>query len=281
MLRHPRVAAFLRWLPFIIIAANLFLVFAGVVNVAQAAVLIAVLEACLLGVVIAEFAAIRIAFRKARARGASRVQAAMASLDACLPPSVAFLVKQELLVTLAFPRLFRRRSPDPGTTALPSSGPTGAISIGMLAVTVPGCALSLLFVGGPDWLRWVLFGVSLYFAFYAVGLWALYDSNGHLVGPRTLRVRHGATTDVAFPLDEAASVRVSPEAHRSGPVSVDGGTLTVTMFGRTNVAVEFASPVPAVFFDRDEAAVTRVRFFADSPERAVAAIEERLSRTSR
>jgi hypothetical protein len=279
MLRHPRVAAVLRWLPFVIIAANLFLVFAGVVNVAQAAVLIAVLEACLLFVVVAEFAAIRVAFRRARSRGANRVQAAMASLDACLPPSVAFLVKQELLVTLAFPRLFRRGSRDAGTTTVPSSGPTRTLALAILAITVPGCVLSPLFVGGPGWLRWVLFGVSLYLAFYALGLWALYGTHGHLVGRGELRVRHGATTDVALPLARVGSVSVVPESHRGGPVSVHDGTLTVTMFGRTNVVVEFTAPVTAVFFDRDEEAVTCVRFFADAPETAVAAIGEHLAPT--
>src|SRR5699024_6628595 len=93
MLRHPKVAAFLRWLPFIIIAVNLFLVFAGVVNLAQAALLVIFLEVCLFGVVLAEFTAMRIAFRKARSQGATRMQALMSGLDTCLPPVVALVIK--------------------------------------------------------------------------------------------------------------------------------------------------------------------------------------------
>ncbi|WP_235997757.1 hypothetical protein [Nocardiopsis coralli] len=269
MLRYPKVAAFLRWLPFIIIAVNLTLLFTGVVNLAQAAVLIVVLEMCLFGVVVVEFAAMRIAFRRARTRGATRTQALMASLDACLPPAVAFVIRQELLVMLAIPRVFRRRSKDTGTTELRSAGLAPPVSTGILLVTVPGCVLSLMFVGGPEWLGWVLFGVCLYFALYALGFRALYTTTAHSVGGGELRVRHGATVDLPFPTAGITGVREEEGLNRGKAVDVADGTLTASLFGRTNVVVEFGAPERVGFFDRDEEQVTRVRFFTDEPAVAV------------
>lgn len=279
MLRNPRVAALLRWLPFVVIAANLLLVLTGVVDLARAAIIVVVLEVCLLGVIVAEFAAIRIAYRRARSRGASRTQAFMAGLDACLPPSVAFVVKQELLVTLALPRLFRRESRAEGVTSVRSGGPTAAVALSMSVLALSGAVLALLFVGGPGWLRWVLFAVAVYFVLYALGLWSLYGRQGHLVSERFLRVRHGANADFAFPTSEVVSARVSRSAHRGGPVSVDEGTLTVSVFGGTNVVVDFGVPVPARFFDREEEHVTAVRFHADSPEEAVRVLVGHLERS--
>lgn len=281
MLRNPKVAAFLRWLPFIIVAVNLSLVFTGVVNLAQAALLIIILEVCLFGVVIVEFAAMRIAFSKARSRGATRTQALMASLDACLPPAVAFVVRQELLVMLAIPRLFRRRTQDASVTILRSSGLAPSLSLGILALTVPGCVLSLMFVGGPEWLRWVLFGVSLYFALYALGFRALYTTTTHAVGPGKLRIRHGATMDLAFPTSEISEVHEAETLNRGRAVNVTESTLTASLFGRTNVVVEFDTPVGVGFFDRDAERVSRVRFFADEPETAVSAVKTHIPSSSR
>lgn len=271
MLRHPKVAAFLRWIPFIIVAVNLTLLFTGVVNLAQAAVLIVVLELCLFGVVVVEFAAMRIAFRRARTRGATRTAALMASLDACLPPAVAFVIRQELLVMLAIPRVFRRRS-GTGPAELRSAGIAPPVSTGILLVTVPGCVLSLVFVGGPEWLRWVLFGVCLYFALYALGFRALYTTTVHSVGGGELRVRHGATVDLPFSTAGITAVREEEGLDRGNAVEAGDGTLTASLFGRTNVVVEFAEPETVSFFDRDEEQVTRVRFFTDDPAAAVEAI---------
>ncbi|WP_193373970.1 hypothetical protein [Nocardiopsis salina] len=272
MLRNPRVAAFLRWLPFIIIAVNLTLLFTGVVTLAQAAVLIVVLEMCLFGVVVVEFAAMRIAFGRARTRGATRTQALMASLDACLPPAVAFVIRQELLVMLAIPRVFRRRPEATGTTELRSAGLAPPVSTGILLVAVPGCVLSLALVGGPGWLRWVLFGVSLYFALYALGFRALYTTTTHSVGGGELRVRHGATVDLSFPTAGITAVREEEGLNRGKAVDVADGALTASLFGRTNVVVEFVAPERVGFFDRNEEQVTRVRFFTDEPADAVDAI---------
>ena len=280
MLRHPKVAAFLRWLPFIIIAVNLFLVFAGVVNLAQAALLVIFLEVCLFDVVLAEFTAMRIAFRKARSQGATRMQALMSGLDTCLPPVVALVIKQELLVMSAIPRLFRRRSQKTGTTLLRSSGPAPSLSLGILAITVPGCVLCLVFVGGPGWLRWVVFGLCLYFALYALGFRVLYTTT-HSVGPEQLRIRHGATVDLTLPLSEVSGVHTSQKLHRGKAVDVTESTLITALFGRTNVVVEFDSPVAVGFFDRDEERVTRIRFFTDVPELAVATIEAHIPSASR
>ncbi|RKS07461.1 hypothetical protein DFP74_3131 [Nocardiopsis sp. Huas11] len=277
MSRRPRITALVRWLPFAVVAVNLLLWSTGVVDGAQAALLVVVLEASLLAVVLAEFAAMRVVFRRARSRGAGRAQAALVSLDACLPPGMAFLVRQELTVMLALPRLLRRSPRIPDTTTVRAAGPVPVLSCAVLALAVPGCVLSPL-VGGPGWLSWVLFGVSLYAACYALGLWALHGTEGHLVGRTQLRVRHGATTDLGLPLTGADSARVDPRTHRGGPVSVDGDTLTVALFGRTNVTVGFAHPVRAEFPDRDPVEVTRVRFFADAPEAAVAAIGAALPR---
>ena len=277
MLRHPRVAAFLRRLPFIIVAVNLFLVFTGVVNIAQAALLVLALEASLFVVVIAGFTTMRVAFRKARSRGASRIQALLTSLDTCLPPVVASVIRQELLVFMAIPGFFRRASQDEGTTTLRSSGPALSLSTVLLVFTVPGSVVCLLFVGGPSWLPWVLFGVLLYFAVYALGLRALYSTTVHSVDRQELRLRHGATVDLRFPLSRVSSVHGSEEAHRGRAVHVVDDSLTISLFGRTNVVVEFGAPAAVEFFDRAEQDVTCVRFFADEPEVAVAAIETHMS----
>ncbi|WP_043615203.1 hypothetical protein [Nonomuraea candida] len=271
MAKNKRLAAFLRWLPFIIIVVELVLLYTGVISFAQAAILIIILELCLIGVVIGELAALRIAFRRARKGGATRPQALLVAIDACLPPPLAFVVKQELQVFLVLPALLRRDRHDEGFTPVSCSGITRRISLGLLALAVAGVLLALL-IGDPAWLRWVLLGLSIYLVFYALGLWTLYTTYRHLVGMDQLRVRHGATIDIALPLERLSDAAREDHIARAGQVVEEEDAFAVSMFGRTNVSVTFDEPVRVEPFGREPVEVRRVWFFADEPDACVALI---------
>jgi hypothetical protein len=150
---------------------------------------------------------------------------------------------------------------------------TKTISLAILAVAGPGCVLSL-FVGGPGWLSWVLFGVSIYLALYAIGMWTLYSTYGHLVGGGTLRVRHGATIDIALPMRRIANVSHAERIVARKVVVAKGEPLIVSMLGKTNVNVTFDEPVRVEPFGHDPVEVRQVWLFADDPDACVSLVRQ-------
>ncbi|HEY6798270.1 MAG TPA: hypothetical protein VI248_26630 [Kineosporiaceae bacterium] len=90
-------------------------------------------------------------------------------------------------------------------------------------------------------------------------------------GPE-LRVRYGAFFDLRIPRDRIAGVRSAHAGKDSHLVTVDGEELGVRVASMTNLVVELVEPVTAVRPLGGQVQVRTVRWYADDPRRALAAL---------
>lgn len=100
----------------------------------------------------------------------------------------------------------------------------------------------------------------------------------HVVGRDGLLVRDGRRFAVRVPPDAIATVRVEWRSHTGRAHRVDGDELVVAVGNQTDVLVELSRPVRV---RRPDGEVTRIRFRADDPRAAVAAIADAAHRFGR
>lgn len=91
----------------------------------------------------------------------------------------------------------------------------------------------------------------------------------HVVGRDVVLLREGGRFALRVPLDAVASVRVERRTRTGRTRQLDGAELSIAVGNQTDVLVELSRPVPV---RRPDGVVTRVRFRADDPRAAVAAI---------
>jgi hypothetical protein len=278
-----RYSTALRWLPFVIVAAELVLVFAGVIDLAQAAVAIVVLEAALAVILVGEAATLFSVYKKVRGSGQSRTAAASAALDAALPPIVARLVKQELRMMASVGGIFsgRRSSHPPGVSVVPYGSNMRSllkvlIGVSILELVVVGVVVEL-FVSSAI-LRWGLLIVSLYMLVWVCAFTASMARNPHVVGPEQLRLRFGMLTDIGIPTRLISSARADRQGSHKHVVDVEDDTLSLSIMGTTNVLAELDEPYEVDLGHKGVHAVRRLRFHADRPDAAVKAIREATAR---
>ncbi|GHE92815.1 hypothetical protein GCM10017786_26880 [Amycolatopsis deserti] len=125
----------------------------------------------------------------------------------------------------------------------------------------------------------VLAAVELYSLLLLLGLLSSMTVHPHSVSPDEVHVRYGAFLDVRVPVSAIAAVRARREDHSGKPaLALADGTFTVALSWQTNVVLELRHPVA---FTRPlgrtgEARV--LKFYADDPRAATAAIEHAMAR---
>jgi hypothetical protein len=266
----------LRWAPFVVVAVELVLLFAGVIDVAEAAVAIVVLEAALAAILIGEAATLWSAYGKARRSGGSRASAASAALDAALPPVMARLVKTELSMMAALGGIFGKRDAS-GETVVPYGSNLrtllkALIVIAILEIVVVGIVVEL-FVSSAV-IRWGLLIVSVYMFLWAVAFTSSMRRRPHVVGPEQLRLRFGTLTDIPIPTRLIGSVRADREGSHKRTLNIDDDTLSLAVMGTTNMVAELDEPYDVDLGHKGVHTVWRVRFHADRPDAATKAIRE-------
>lgn len=150
--------------------------------------------------------------------------------------------------------------------------------------------------------QWPVTVVGVWSLVWMVGLLAALRTHPHLLGPSHLRVRAGATVDVAVPYDAVAAVvtteRELPDSMKTVWAEVDpapseqGGTgpggngvwYAVGVSGRTNVQLRLARPLPVpgpgLRADGDVEATT-IGLWADDPRALRRALEQRVAAVRR
>ncbi|MEV4474569.1 hypothetical protein ACFFR3_23475 [Nonomuraea salmonea] len=170
----------------------------------------------------------------------------------------------------------RRHGVPDGATAL-AYGKEQAFMLGLMsfAMAVETVVVDLLLaaLGVPAWLRYGVLIADLYGLLYVLMLAAGCATRPHVVTADELRVRYGVYLDLRVPRELVAGVRTGRAYHQGGMITVEGGRLTVAVSSQTNVTVELAEPVTVVRPLGRRAEVTSVRFFAQDPEMAVAALK--------
>lgn len=100
----------------------------------------------------------------------------------------------------------------------------------------------------------------------------------HVVGRDDLLLRDGGRFAVSVPLDAIAFVHACWGSHTGRPRRIDGEELILSVANQTDVVVELSRPVEV---RKPDGVVTRIRFRAEDPDAAVAAIRDALDRFGR
>lgn len=274
-----KIIKVLRWLPFVVVGVELVLLLTGVLTLAQAAIIVVSLEIALLFMLVIEFAALQAGFRQARRANTTRTQAMAAALEYALPKPVAIMILQEFRVFGALLSGTRRRRPAPGYSEIPYQRGLRTVVAVLAAISGVIGLIAALFIPTP-WVRWLLVALAAYWVLAAIGYGMLMSSNPHLAGPGEIRLRLGKSIDVGVPAGSIANVRLDPREGERSSYAVKGETLIVSVMGKTNITVSLKEPVivepKKVDVSEGETQeykfVRYVRFFADNPRRAAAAL---------
>lgn len=175
------------------------------------------------------------------------------------------------------------RRPDHGG---PSDEPVGyartVTPVMWLWILASAAELPLVHVLVPwDGVRIALLVVGVWGLVWMVGLLASLYVYPHLLGPDRLRVRYGASHDIALPWDAVATVATKHQDLDSTvwtlqPEETDQGThLRVGVSGRVNVHLRLHRPT-TVSTAKGDLEIVRLSFFADDPREVVARARTRL-----
>lgn len=237
-------------------------------------------ELVVLAVLVLELTVTARLFRGHRRAGHGRRAALRATYHDLVPEKVRRIMEFDLkgFVSLFYWIAGRRHGVPRGATPVSYAGGQMSMLIMVLfAMLVETVALELLLraFDVPAGIRLPILFLDLYGVLFGVGVLAASVTRPHVVTDDELRLRYGTFFDLRVPRELIARVRVSANFNESGMVTVDGERLAVVVSSQTNVIVELTEPVTAVRpLGRRERART-IRFFADDPKLARAALHPR------
>ncbi|MGK5632814.1 hypothetical protein [Streptomyces sp. URMC 123] len=203
--------------------------------------------------------------------------AARAALPAELvPEGVRRLVGHELRV-LASLALWaaRRRHGVRGATAVIGYARGQAATLYALAFVcaVETAGMHVLLDGAPEAVSAAVLVLDLYALLMVIGLHASGVTRPHTVGPAGVRVRHGAHLDVRIPIERIVSVRREPRCATDRNTNAAAGVLEVAVGSQTSITLELTEEITVVRLLGRRQRVRTVRFHADDPDAAVAALK--------
>lgn len=216
-------------------------------------------------------------FGAERRSGAGRRTAARAAVRRLVPRQVRRIMGFDAkgLVSLVLWVTRRRHGVPPGAVAVPyarEQTPTLMILLFVMAVEAVAVEVLLRGLEALRGVRVLMLTVDLYSVLIGLAVLAACVTRPHVVSPGELRVRYGAFFDLRVPRELISSVRPARNDNESGTVTVRDGRLSVAVSSRTNVVVELREPVSVVRPLGRRAEATVIRFFADTPGTAMAAL---------
>ncbi|MFJ2796355.1 hypothetical protein ACIPDW_37610 [Streptomyces sp. NPDC087290] len=169
--------------------------------------------------------------------------------------------------------LRRRHAVPEGALAVPYTGPQTAMMYGLLFVSVVETVMLALLVPWPV-VHGVLLVLDVYGVVFVLGTQAACVTRPHVVdADGALRVRYGGLFDLRIPAGAVVGARVERRFPEGGTVRLgEDGVLDVAVGGQTTVTVELAAPVEFVRPLGKRGRTRAVRFHADDPGAAVAAL---------
>ncbi|WP_433045131.1 hypothetical protein [Dactylosporangium sp. CS-033363] len=248
-----------RWLPWLLIVAEVPLVLTGALGLRDAGVLLGVIEAAV-GALIAGRAALA-------ARRHPRGERLRAALDAVVPPIVARLMRHELRVFAALGRgIARRREAGPGELVVTYAGNLLPFLVGMCAVSLVELWVVHVLVPWP-WLEWTLAILGVYGTIWLAGLACSAYTRPHTLTEGRLRLRYLVFTQVDVVAERLEPVATTIRGSHKDTVEVEDGTLSFSTLGTTNAAVRVEPPAEVDLGRAGRHVVHTVRFYADDPKR--------------
>lgn len=216
-----------------------------------------------------------------RRAGDTRRGAGLSVVRAVVPVAVRRLVVHEFraLCGLGLWVLRRRHRIPEGARPFSYTEPQTGMMYVLLFVSVVETLVLALVIPWPL-VHAILFVVGVYGIVLVLALHAACVTRPHLVeADGSLRLRYGALFDLRVPAAAVSAARVErrfPDG--GGLVRVDGdGTLDLAVGGRTTVTVELTEPVEFVRPLGRRGSARTLRFHADDPLAAVAALRSPLT----
>lgn len=268
MNKYVKAAA--RWAIPSVVLLQVGLVWSGVLTVGQAVVVGLTLEVLLIGVVLAELALARRAYRTSRAEGADGQQAVEEALRAVLPGPVAKVVGMELGLFRSMWRWIRRR-PDvaPGQQTM-SYGSEIRPIMWIMVFLAPLEILVIELLLPWETARIVLLVLAIYGTVWVLGFLGALSSRPHVVGNGNLKLRFVHFVSVSIPLRGEVSVKKARHSGYKKSVNIHDGILAMPIGDSTNLTLTLSAPVmvrPKPGAPEQE--ISEVRFSADDPEKAL------------
>jgi hypothetical protein len=213
------------WLTPALVAAEITLVWSGLLGMRTAVGLGLGIEALLWAVVASRLLAGLRRFRAGRAAGLDAWQAAEDGLAALLPRPVARVILFEPRLWVCLIRWVTGRYPKTGFRY--DASLRTIIWAAAVLVAVEGAIVDLLLellLPGSVWV-WVALGLHLYGLLVLLGFLASWATRPHLLDEHALHLRDGIFTELVIPYSEITCARVArqPNFGRSG-LKIDGST---------------------------------------------------------
>ena len=242
--------------------------------------LVAAAEVLVTAVLMLEAAVAYRIFAAARRAGADRRAALREVRDRLLPVRVVRLLGFEAKgLHSLFLWVARRRSgvPDGAVEVSYAREQSFTMWLMLFAMAVETAGLDILLhgLGVPDRIRMPVLVLDVYGLVLGLGVHAACVTRPHVVTRDELRLRYGGFFDLRVPRDRIAAVRTARRRDEEGLVRVADGTVSVAVSSQTSVVVELTEPVTVVRPLGARAEARAIRFFADDPAAAVAALRTR------
>lgn len=179
------------------------------------------------------------------------------------------------LVSLVLWAARRKHGVPPGATEVSywrEPLPVLLLWIFVMAVEAVATELVLRAVGAPFGLRMVLLALDLYGLLIGIAVAAAMVTRPHVVTDDELRIRSGAFFDLRVPRELIESVRVARRFDEKSQIRAEDGQLAVSAGSQTSVVVHLSAPVTFMRPLGRTGEATTIRFFADAPREAAAAL---------
>lgn len=214
-------------------------------------------------------------WRAGRRAGAGRREAMGGALRTVVPVGVRRLFAHELraLHSLGLWVLRRRHAVPESALAVPYTGPQTAMMYGLVFVSVVETVMLALLIPWPAVHRIMLF-VDVYGVLLILAMHAACVTRPHVVdADGSLRIRYGVLFDLRIPAASIASARVDRRYPEGRLVQLrPDGVLDLAVGSQTTVTVGLTAPLGFVRPLGGRGQAGTVRFHADDPRAAVAAL---------
>jgi hypothetical protein len=258
-----------------VLPAELVLVVCVVAGVRIPAAVLLGAEALVLAVLVLDACVLWRLYAARRRGGTGRREALRSAVGALVPVALRRLVVHEFraLHSLGLWVVRRRHRVPEGALPVPYTEPQTGVMYAFAFVSVLETVVLALVIPWPL-VHAILLVVDVYGVVVVFAIHASCVTRPHLVGADgSLRLRYGALFDLRVPGSVIASARVDRRFPDGGLVRVDeDGTLDLAVGSQTTVTVELTEPVEFVRPLGRRGSARKLRFNADDPRAAVAAL---------
>ncbi|MFH8868717.1 hypothetical protein [Streptomyces griseus] len=258
-----------------VLPAELVLVVCLVAGVRVPAPVLSGAEALVAAVLVLDASVLWRLYAARRRAGTGRRAALRWAVGALVPEALRRLVVHEFraLHSLGLWVLRRRHRVAEGALPVPYTAPQTGVMYTFAFVSVLETVVLALVIPWPL-VHAILLVVGVYGVVVVLAIHAACVTRPHLVGADgSLRLRYGALFDLRVPASVIASARADRRFPGGGPVRVDeDGALDLVVGGWTTVTVELTEPVEFVRPLGRRGSARTLRFNADDPRAAVAAL---------